>query len=512
MNFVSTDITTAAEASPMMVSEEAISYSPSSPPDTQSSDTQSSDTQSSDAQPDPKLSKAAIRTSLRASTWDGLFAAIFSNITGGVLLSNFLVELHANPIEIGLLSSVPMVANLLQPLGAYVGDRTTSRHWYCLWIYGPARLLWLILVVGIAIAPWVALTSQQLIYLTLTVVCFSYFLGALGSASWLSWLATLVPRRLRGRYFGIRNSVASLTTLISVPLAGLMVSRWPGDSIQGYAAILVIGIVAGLISLGFQYWMVDVNPQIQKATAIEAERSLAFSDQDDSKHNPANIWSDLGSLLKDLNFLRFLLYFGGWAFAVNVSAPFFNLYLLDNLGLDVSWVTLYNSLSSGANLLMLLFWGKLADRLGNRSILVLVGILVALTPILWLGTGATPLSIWLWFPALHILAGGTWAAIDLCTSNMQLGVAPVSQQANYFAIAAAIAGVSGALGATAGGFLAQFADYGGLPGLFALSSVLRLLALVPLVFVHEQRGQSLGKIMQILFPRKTQSVITASEK
>ncbi|MCL1469501.1 hypothetical protein [Argonema antarcticum] len=42
-----------------------------------------------------KFSKGAIRSSLRASTWDGVFAAIFGNITGGVLLSNFLLQLGA---------------------------------------------------------------------------------------------------------------------------------------------------------------------------------------------------------------------------------------------------------------------------------------------------------------------------------------------------------------------------------------------------------------------------------
>lgn len=102
-------------------------------------------------------------------------------------------------------------------------------------------------------------------------------------------------------------------------------------------------------------------------------------------------------------------------------------------------------------------------------------------------------------PLLHILAGGTWAAIDLCNNNLQLGVAPAQTQATYFAIAAAVAGVSGALGTTAGGFLAESVNYGGIPGVFALSGVVRLLALLPLIFVHEQRRQSLRQMIRLLF-------------
>jgi hypothetical protein len=98
---------------------------------------------------------------------------------------------------------------------------------------------------------------------------------------------------------------------------------------------------------------------------------------------------------------------------------------------------------------------------------VLVGIVVAVTPIFWLGTGANPVSIWIALPLVHLLRGGTWAAIDLCVHNMQMSVAPVRSQAGYFAIAAAITGVTGALGTTAGGFLAQLPSIGGLAGLFA---------------------------------------------
>jgi|GEM_PF-7017072 len=75
--------------------------------------------------------------------------------------------------------------------------------------------------------------------------------------------------------------------------------------------------------------------------------------------------------------------------------------------------------------------------------------------------------------------------LTCATTYMQLGIAPVKNQSIYFAIAAAVAGVSGALGTTIGGFIAQFAESGGLLGLFALSSLFRLAALVLLNFVQE---------------------------
>ena len=439
-----------------------------------------------------KLSKEAIRSSLKASTIDGVFSTIFGSITGGVLLSNFLLQLGATSVEIGMLSSFPMLVNLLQPLGAFLGDRTTSRLRYLLWLFSPSRLLWLILVLGIWASSKGYLTSHQLIYSTLAIVLVTHVMGALGSPAWVSWMAVLVPRRLRGRYFGFRNSAASLTNLLSIPLLGLVVSAWPNGSIQAYAAILLLGVICGILSLCCQFFKADVNPRIQ---ALEAMLSSGKDDDNSSSSLSARTGFDL-TIFKETNFLWFLLYFSLWMFAVNVSNPFFNLYMLDNLGIDVSWVTIYNSLTAGANLLMLLWWGKLADRIGNRLILLLVGMVVAVTPVLWLLASSDRISLWVWLPLLHLLGGGTWAAIDLCSNNIQMDVAPQRNQASYFAIAAAVAGVAGAIGTTTGGFLAQFADYGGLPGLFVLSGVLRLVALIPLLFIRERCSQPLRHLMQ----------------
>ncbi|MUL36475.1 MFS transporter [Gloeocapsopsis dulcis] len=448
----------------------------------------------------PQISPQEIRTSLKASTIDGIFAAIFSSITSGVLLTNFLLHLGASSVEIGMLSSIPMVVNLLQPLGAYFADRTTSRHNYCLYIFGVSRLLWLILVVGIGWVCWSGANLHQLVSWTLSMILVTHILNALGSSCWVSWMAALVPHRLRGRYFGFRNSAISLTTLLSVPIFGVAVSAWPNSSVQGYGIVLLLGVVTGLISLGCQFFMADVNPLQPRDAAsyrskAKAAESLNVVDES-SRIQP--------SIFQDTNFLKFLLYFGLWTFAVNLSAPFFNLYLLDNLHLNLSWVTTYTSLTAGANLVMLVLWGKMADRIGNRPLLLFVGILAAITPIFWLGAGADSLSRWIWLPLIHIFSGGTWAAIDLCSNNIQMEVAPVEHPSKYFAIAAAISGVCGAFGTTTGGFLAQLSVIGGLPGLFALSVLVRLIALFPLVFVREPRSQSVLKILRNFLPFKPQ--------
>ncbi len=99
---------------------------------------------------------------------------------------------------------------------------------------------------------------------------------------------------------------------------------------------------------------------------------------------------------------------------------------------------------------------------------------------------------------------GTITAIELCTNNMQIAIAPLRNQSVYFAIAAAVAGATGALGTTIGGFLADNPAYGGLTGLFIISVDFRLLALIPLLFVQESRRQSLTQILQDIWQGRKQ--------
>lgn len=461
-----------------------------------------SGTQIVSAQPQ-QIYKPAIRTSLKASTVDGVFAAIFTSVTSGVLLTNFLLQLGASPVEIGMLSSIPMLMNFMQPLGAYFAERSTSRHYYCLGIFAPSRLLWLFLILGIGWIAWSDANPHQLVTWTLGIVFISNILSALGCACWFSWMAALVPHRLRGRYFGFRNSAASLTTLVSVPVAGFAISIWPRGTIEGYGLVLLLAIAAGIVSLGCQYFMVDENPQ--QPQNFFASRTQPI----ESKSNKSEQTAIFG-FLKDTNFLKFLVYFGLWTFAVNLIVPFYNLYLLQDLGLNLNWVSLYTSIHSGANLVMLVVWGKVADRLGNRPLLLLMGFLVAMLPLFWLGIGNNSLSLWLWLPLIHLFKGSLWAAIDLCSNNIQMEVAPKEHPSSYFAIAAAIAGVGGALGTTAGSQLAQLGVIGGLSGVFAISTAVRLVALLPLVFVREPRSQSVMHSLRHLFSSKHKLAIASA--
>jgi MFS family permease len=443
-----------------------------------------------------RIATSEIRRSLTVSSIDGVFAAIYSNLTSGVLLSNFLVDLRANSFEVGILAAIPMLANVVQPLGAWWGNRWTSRRNYCASVNLPARFVWVLLAIGIAFYTQHLLDDRSMVTWTMVVVAISHLLGGLGSATWLSWMAALVPSKLRGRYFGIRNTASNLTSLIVVTIAGFWVANYPKGEIAAFEIALGIAIVAGFISLIYQWQMVDISSSGQPIANTDNFEDNSISIAPSTEIADPEIGSAIATILQDRHFLGFTICFSAWMFALNLSAPFFNLYLLQDLEIDVSLVTLYNSLTSAANLALLIPFGRWSDRIGHRIPLVMMGLVMAVLPLLWLGVGRDPLSLWVGLPILFLLNGGASAAIDLCVNNLQIEIAHEHHQAQYFGITAAMGGVCGFLGTFLGGTLASLDLVGGLTGLFMISSILRLLSLIPLILLQPTGERSLFQLLQ----------------
>ncbi|MGH2416513.1 MAG: MFS transporter, partial [Microcystaceae cyanobacterium] len=138
--------------------------------------------------------------------------------------------------------------------------------------------------------------------------------------------------------------------------------------------------------------------------------------------------------------------------------------------------------------------------------------IIAATPLFWLVAGADSVSVWVWLPLIHLVSGGFGAAIDLCNLNLQMEVAPLERPSQYFAAAAAVTGISGGLASIAGGFLSQLDVIGGLLGLFALSGALRLIALLPLVWVREPRSKPIAHLAGKILSFKPKPVPVAAQR
>jgi hypothetical protein len=108
----------------------------------------------------------AVHKALRLSVWDGIFSNLYGNLTGGVFLVGYMLALGASETQVGLLSGLPLVANVIQLASTYLIELAGRRRPLALASGASARLLWLA-VIG---ASFSSLTRESLLFLSLRLM------------------------------------------------------------------------------------------------------------------------------------------------------------------------------------------------------------------------------------------------------------------------------------------------------------------------------------------------------
>jgi MFS-type transporter involved in bile tolerance (Atg22 family) len=434
--------------------------------------------------PDLVHDSPVIRRALSLSIWDGIFANLYANLTGGVFLVGYALALKASEVQIGLLAAFPLLANIAQPFSTYCIERLGRRRPLALGGGAFARLIWLVLI----LAPLFLSSRKRLLYLSLWVIAFSQIGTAVNNLAWMSWMADLVREEVRGRYFGLRNATLGGAALLTSLVGGYFLDVWkvshPRGEMDALRILFLAGVICGVTSLVIQSRIYE--PPLQ-----EGDDSLPFAQR-------------LLLPFHDANFRRFLFFITGWNFAVYFTAPFFAVYMFKALKLSYTQVTAYAVLSSVADLASVRLWGRLSDRETNKPILLLTSFFAALIPYGWLFTNSDTLFL---LALLHLEGGLFWAGIRLCTGNLVLKISPLANRSIYFSTFNAVAGLTALIAPILGGFalkhlpaLLQPLNLSWSPFLilFFVSSTLRLAALPLLARVSEPRERTVWQAVRVI--------------
>jgi len=132
------------------------------------------------------------------------------------------------------------------------------------------------------------------------------------------------------------------------------------------------------------------------------------------------------------------------------------------------------------------WWGRWSDRFGNRNFIILTGIGVIISPVLWILSGSLVFVI-----LFQIFAGVVWAGFNLCTANYVFDALAPDDRILGFSLNQFCNGIAILAGASVGGVLANYLEsgngaflvklFGGVYTfypLFVISGLLRLAALL----------------------------------
>lgn len=383
------------------------------------------------------LTEEEIQIGLRSVIKDGLTTHIMVTLTGGVFLVAFALKLGASNLVIGLLAAIPPLAQLIQIPSIYLVEKYRIRRVITVYSTASSRIFWLF----IALIPFLFSIKAGLTFL---IVAFSLktALGAVSLCSWNSWMRDLVPQERLGVFFSKRTSLAMGLSIPIALAAGFYIDYWkklfPDYELYGYSILFFIGFLAGMLGVYF----ISTIPEPRMAP-VEGKPKL---------------FNLILQPFKDENFKNLIFFLGSWNFAVNLAAPFFTVYMLKRLQMDMSFIIALLVLSQLTSLAFLRIWGRFSDRFSNKSVLGVSGPLFMLCILAWTFT-TLPEKYILTIPlliAIHIFMGISTAGVTLASGNIGLKLAPKGHATAYLAANSLVNSLMAGTAPVLGGMLADF--------------------------------------------------------
>ncbi len=400
---------------------------------------------------------------MRLSTLEGSLSQIFILLTTGSVLTGYMLHYQATPSQIALVSSVPLLSQLLSPVAAWWASRLTQRRYICVILVLIGRLLWLLA----ALAPQLGIAPSMMPGFLLLLVGVSSFFQASVSIIWTAWMGDIIPEDTRGRFFGRRSGIVGVVGMVANLLAG-----WFLDYVGApfnFQAVLAVSVLFAILSALLLLWHYD--PSIPKE-GIDLYQVILLP------------W-------QEANFRVFLCFAAILFFGIFLSAALITVYFLEDLHLSFSQLALWSVIAAVTNLVSAELWGRLADRIGNKTVVIYGLLIMGLGfPVCWILADLSHIAFF-WISA--VIDAVAWGAAGPAIFNLSLSSAPKGNRASYIAMYSLVSGLAGFLSGALSGPLyeilnqLEFANWSGYHSLFVLSGLFRLGAIVPLVKIKEAR-------------------------
>ena len=442
-----------------------------------------------------KSKKSELRKTIVISTQEGILAQIFSTIAslGSVFITKFLVMIGATAFQFSIVAAIGQLSQIFQPIGVIVTQHKTNRKSTVIVLNYLGR--------GIAFLfgfiPFL-FPKEASIWVFIGLLFFSSSLQAVAGNAWIAWISDAIPLRYRASFFSRRTQYLMIAGLSTGYVLGFLIDMF--DAQPKTLAYRFLGLFDNpeffnLSNLPYVFFSVFA------IAAIIGLIGLKILKRQPEHSKPIENDSYIQTFtapLKDKNFRRLLIYGFWWMLVVGIGSPFWQPFMIKNLQMSVLNIQIYGTISTIASLIALRPWGRLIDRVGNKTAMRIAIVLGGINPLVWIFLTAD--SYWIVYIEAFT-SGIMWAGANIIGTNFVLSIAPPQKRQIYSGIFGAFSGFAIMITMLiSGAFLPKAMDIFGLhlepeQVLFGLTGILRWTAEIPLSWVHEPNTKPLGYVM-----------------
>jgi len=370
-----------------------------------------------------------IARAIKLSYAQAMLGSIYAASVGGMFLISYALKLGATNVQIGLLSTIPMLFIGVQLLSAALIERGVSRR--LLTVIGALGnvLGWVIII----FIPYLlrdagpTVKIGALIAVIALVTAFAYISGnARGS-----WVGDLIPANFRGTFFGRITMYGGIIGTCFALVEGRFLDVVSRYGISAFSLLFAFGILIGLAN------------------------SLLFLPQADMplQQRDAAFGRYLGDAFRNRALIVVMIYALLWSLQ-SIAGPFYNTYMIRDLKMPFLGIGAVNALVTFSMIFFSPFWGRIVDRYGCRPILIFCTFCMAPIPLVWLfiGKGQAHL-VYLLISPINLVGGFLIAGISVALSTLIYKVTPNAGRSVQFAVYSIIVTLAAAPMPYLGGFL-----------------------------------------------------------
>ena len=327
------------------------------------------------------------KKSLKYSTVEGSLWAFMYGM-GENYLSALAVFLGFSALQISFLNSFPqLIGSILQLFSNSLLDLFKSTKRFIILLALMQSVLWLVLIIVIIYHP-------EFKYLVAWFIVYFLCNSFIGPA-WTSWMGYLVPKRIRGTYYGSRNRIINAFVLIAILLGGFILKKYDNNLVNGFLILFTIAFVGRLISVYFL-----TKKQKSQTSIIKSKKDFIY-------------------FLKQRDTSMFFIFKILLNFAVMFLGPLFTIYILRTLGLSNFILSICTVSWWISNVFSAKYWGNFSKVHGNMRILKITTIILSVLPLPWILTYYSSGYFQIFFIILiNLFAGFTFSGFSLASFNL----------------------------------------------------------------------------------------------
>lgn len=412
-----------------------------------------------------------MRRNYRLGVLNGVLFTLGDSLTSaGLVLALLVRQLGGSLALVGLLPAIQSGGYLLPQLfiSGYAQALT-----YKLPLYRRAAMMRLVACFILTVAIFAAAAVPPDVSLWSIVVTYTVFNLGSGTSTlaFQDVVAKTIPVRRRGRFFGARQLFGGLLSFV---VAGVLV-RWllsgggPLPFPANFGALSVLSLLCYVLGM-YAFSRIDEPFQAYPGPRRHVFAGLQLAPM----------------LLRGNDRYRWFIISRVITRVGQIAEPFYIIYATEVLRLPSGVAGAYLAVRAMTGALSNVVWGRLSDQRGSRRLVVVSGLLVALTPalalvgpvvalVLGLGTGGFVVAMGVVF----LVSGAANDGSNIAGNTYLLEVVPEDERSLYMGLANTILGVVTLL-PVLGGWVVGVVGYEwtfGLSLLFALLGVVASLRL-----------------------------------